>query len=58
MGDPKKNRRKYTKPSHPWQAGRLKEESELLKMLKSRQKILLLVILNKVKKKKNNLLQD
>ncbi|MBS3171004.1 30S ribosomal protein S4 [Candidatus Woesearchaeota archaeon] len=30
MGDPKKNRKKYSTPSHPWQATRLKEEGELL----------------------------
>ena len=26
MGDPKKQRRKYSKPSHPWQRTRLEEE--------------------------------
>lgn len=30
MGDPKKNRKKYSTPAHPWQATRLKEEGELL----------------------------
>jgi len=30
MGDPKKNRKKYSTPSHPWQATRLKEEGELV----------------------------
>ena len=30
MGDPKKNRKKYSTPSHPWQAARLKEEDELV----------------------------
>ncbi len=30
MGDPKKNRKKYSTPPHPWQATRLKEEDELL----------------------------
>jgi small subunit ribosomal protein S4 len=31
MGDPKLSRRKYDKPSHPWQGSRIKEENELLK---------------------------
>jgi len=31
MGDPKFSRKKYDTPSHPWQAGRIKEENELLK---------------------------
>ncbi|MEK6936945.1 MAG: 30S ribosomal protein S4 [Nanoarchaeota archaeon] len=31
MGDPKKNRKKYSTPHHPWQATRLKEEDELVK---------------------------
>jgi len=26
MGDPKKSRKKYTKPSHPWESERLREE--------------------------------
>ena len=30
MGDPKKNRKKYSTPSHPWNATRLKEEGELV----------------------------
>lgn len=30
MGDPKKNKKKYSTPSHPWQASRLKEEKDLL----------------------------
>lgn len=30
MGDPKKNRRKYSTPAHPWQATRLKEEADLV----------------------------
>lgn len=31
MGDPKFNRKKYAKPSHPWQADRIKDEKELRK---------------------------
>jgi small subunit ribosomal protein S4 len=31
MGDPKKQRKKYTTPSHPWQEERLEEEKEFLK---------------------------
>ncbi len=30
MGDPKKNRKTYSTPSHPWQATRLKEEGDLV----------------------------
>jgi len=30
MGDPRKNRKKYTTPSHPWQKARLDNEKELL----------------------------
>ncbi|MAG50144.1 30S ribosomal protein S4 [archaeon] len=29
MGDPKKQRKKYSKPKHPWEEGRIKEEKEL-----------------------------
>lgn len=31
MGDPKKLRRKYRKPRHPWQAFRIKEEKNLIR---------------------------
>lgn len=31
MGDPKFSRAKYERPSHPWEAERIKEENELLK---------------------------
>ena len=31
MGDPKKQRKKYTTPRHPWQRDRLDEERQLLK---------------------------
>ena len=31
MGDPKKQRRKYDRPKHPWKADRILEESELCK---------------------------
>lgn len=31
MGDPKKIRKKYTTPSHPWQKERIEEENALLK---------------------------
>ncbi|MEW6070620.1 MAG: 30S ribosomal protein S4 [Candidatus Thermoplasmatota archaeon] len=31
MGDPKFSRKKYEKPTHPWQADRIEEESELIK---------------------------
>src|SRR3989338_3070506 len=41
MGDPKKNRKKYSTPAHPWQAVRLKEESEFVNRFKSRAKSLI-----------------
>ena len=31
MGDPKKNRKKYSRPSHPWEGERIKAEKELSK---------------------------
>ncbi len=31
MGDIKKNRKKYSKPSHPWQKDRIEKEKEILK---------------------------
>ena len=31
MGDPRRLKRKYSEPAHPWQATRIKEEKELLK---------------------------
>lgn len=31
MGDPKRQRKKYTRPSHPWQKERIGEEIELMK---------------------------
>jgi len=31
MGDPKRQRRRYSRPSHPWRSERLVEEKELLK---------------------------
>ncbi len=31
MGDPKKTRKKYSTPSHPWQKARIEEETELTK---------------------------
>jgi small subunit ribosomal protein S4 len=31
MGDPKKNRKKYSKPSHPWQKLRIEEEKVIVK---------------------------
>ena len=31
MGDPRKQRKKYTKPSHPWEKARIDEENQLLK---------------------------
>lgn len=31
MGDPKFSRRKYERPSHPWEGDRIKEENELIK---------------------------
>lgn len=31
MGDPRKQRKKYSPPSHPWQAERIKEEKGVLK---------------------------
>ncbi len=38
MGDPKKQRRKYETPSHPWQAVRMERESELQKKYGLRRK--------------------
>ena len=31
MGDPRKHRKKYTTPAHPWQKDRIVEEGELIK---------------------------
>ncbi|MFH1511036.1 MAG: 30S ribosomal protein S4 [Candidatus Woesearchaeota archaeon] len=31
MGDPKKQRKKFSKPSHPWQKTRLEDESAIVK---------------------------
>jgi small subunit ribosomal protein S4 len=31
MGDPRKQRKKYTRPSHPWEGERIQKENELLK---------------------------
>ena len=31
MGDPKKPKKKYSKPSHPWQGGRIEEEKQILR---------------------------
>ncbi|MDP7610203.1 MAG: 30S ribosomal protein S4, partial [Candidatus Woesearchaeota archaeon] len=31
MGDPKKQRKKYSKPSHPWQTERIEVEKVLMK---------------------------
>src|SRR3989344_4446899 len=31
MGDIKKNRKKYSKPRHPWQKERIEEEKKILK---------------------------
>ncbi len=31
MGDPRKHRKKYTTPSHPWQRARIEEEKEIQK---------------------------
>ena len=31
MGDPKKLRKKYSKPSHPWQKQRIEDEKILMK---------------------------
>lgn len=31
MGDPKKQRKKYSPPSHPWQSARITEEKEIMK---------------------------
>jgi small subunit ribosomal protein S4 len=41
MGDPKFSRRKYTRPTHPWQADRIEEEKELVKKygLKSKKEL-------------------
>ena len=38
MGDPKKQRKKYATPSHPWNKDRIIEEQELLKQFGLRRK--------------------
>ncbi len=41
MGDPKKQKKKYNKPKHPWEENRIKEEKELKKEydIKNKKKI-------------------
>ena len=38
MGDPKKQRKKFSKPSHPWQRERISAEKEILKQYGMRRK--------------------
>lgn len=38
MGDPKKQRKKFAKPSHPWQRERIADEKEILKQYGLRRK--------------------
>ena len=38
MGDPKKQRKKFSKPSHPWQKERIEAEREILKQYGLRRK--------------------
>ena len=38
MGDPKRQRKKFSKPSHPWQKERIEAEKELLKQYGLRRK--------------------
>ena len=38
MGDPRKQRKKFSKPSHPWQKERISEEKEILKQYGLRRK--------------------
>jgi small subunit ribosomal protein S4 len=38
MGDPKKQRKKFSKPSHPWQKGRIDIEKKILKQYGLRRK--------------------
>ena len=38
MGDPKKQRKKFSKPSHPWQKERIAQEKEILKQYGLRRK--------------------
>ena len=38
MGDPRKQRKKFSKPGHPWQKERIAEERELLKQYGLRRK--------------------
>lgn len=38
MGDPKKQRKKFSKPSHPWQSERIAEERSILKQYGLRRK--------------------
>ena len=52
MGDPKKSKKKYSKPSHPWQGARIKEEAVLTKKygLKNKKELWKMIsILKKVK---------
>jgi len=34
MGDPRKTRRKYNKPSHPWKKDRIDSENVLMKKIR------------------------
>ena len=59
MGDPKKQKNKYSKPRHPWQAKRIDYEKGLLKKygLKNKKEIWKAVsFLEKVKKQAQNLI--
>ena len=38
MGDPKKQKKKFSSPGHPWQKDRIEEEQELLKQYGLRRK--------------------
>ena len=38
MGDPKKQRKKFSKPGHPWQKERIAEEREIVKQYGLRRK--------------------
>ena len=38
MGDPKKQRKKFSKPNHPWQKERIAEEKEIVKQYGLRRK--------------------
>ena len=47
MGNPKRHRKKYSTPAHPWQRARIEEERELSKEYGFKNKKEMIFILNK-----------